>query len=162
MKNIPQTSLIVQSQSKKCGIYRYGNMVQYYWNVILFSLLLYTIVIQTMQKVLKLAYQLSCFFFFGKLKMTFMWIQYSMLCIWLLWQKKNFDKKQGGRLLSFWFFSRPTGNLLGASLVCCYFESVEHGAILLLFEHSLLLTEAQNNLFCSNLSFLFFSSEWSL
>ena len=59
-----QTSLIVQSQSKKCGIYRYGNVVQYSWNAVLFSLLSFTIDIQKIQKVFKLAYQLSCFLFF--------------------------------------------------------------------------------------------------
>ena len=62
-KNVTQTFLIVKSQSKKYGICRYGNVIQYSWNVILFSLLSFTIVIQTIQKIIKLAYQLSFFLF---------------------------------------------------------------------------------------------------
>ena len=42
-----QTSLNAQSHSKKCGIYRCGNVVQYSGSVVLFPLLLFTIVIQT-------------------------------------------------------------------------------------------------------------------
>ena len=148
----------MQSQSKKCGIYKYGNIVQYSWNVILFLLILFTIVIQTIYEVLKLAYQLNCFLFSENLK----WQLYKLNILYIFLYLFILTKKQGDACQFFWFFSRTTGNLSEAPLACYYFESVQHGAIFLLFEDSLHLTEAQKNLFCLNLSSLFLISEWSM
>ena len=103
-------------------------------------------------KILKLAYQLSCFIFFRKT-----WKdshESSIFCIFVY-----FGKKQGGCLLTFVFIFRPTGNLLVAPLICYYFESVEYFSF---FEHSSHLTEAEKNLYCFNLFSLFLSFEQNI
>ena len=87
-----QTSLNAQSHSKKCGIYRCGNVVQYSGSVVLISTTFIHNCYLNNIKVLRLAYQFSCFLFVRKLNSHVN----SIFCIFVY-----FDKKQGTRLLIF-------------------------------------------------------------